>query len=85
MKICLSTTEWLGDDLGIEEASELVSNYPLYRNQEGIIEHLTAKVEHLIDVIQSILTPEQIVAILRKRGYPNAAICDLDEDECKPD
>ncbi len=85
MKICLSTKAWLGDDLEIEEAAELVSNYPAYMDPEGVLEHLTAQIEHLTDVIQTILTPEQIVIILKKRGYLDAAICDLDEDECKPD
>ncbi len=85
MKICLSTKAWFGEDLEMEEAEELVFNYLPYNDKEGVIERLTGQIEHLTEVVRTILTPEQIVTILRKRGYLDAAICDLDGEECKPD
>lgn len=84
MKICLSTTMQFLNDLEIEDAAEYVTMVPILE-EGGLFEGLTAQVEHLTEVIQTILTPEQIITLLKKRGHPDAVICDLDEDECKPD
>lgn len=72
MKICLSNKRWLGQDLTMDEALNRVLDSEDYEG--GKLEQLEADVLRLRWVLSVILTPEQILMLIKCDGYPDA-IC----------
>lgn len=77
MKVRLEINRWIGGDISLEDAASKASRYQ--GDAFGTLEALECQVEHLTRVVQQILTPEQIIALLIEQGYVNATLCDLDD------
>lgn len=76
MKICPSNKKWLGPDLTMDMALDRVLE-PNYRDS-GKLERVEADIERLKWILRVILTPKQILRLIKDGGYPDAILCDRD-------
>jgi hypothetical protein len=79
MKICLSTKQWIAPDLTMNQALDSVLEPGYYEG--GELEFLQASVRRLKWILRTILTPEQILTLIKETGRPDAILCDLDGAE----
>lgn len=76
MKICPSNKKWLGPDLTMDKALDRVLE-PNYRDSCKL-ERVEADIERLKWILRVILTPKQILRLIKAGGYPDAILCDRD-------
>jgi len=68
--ICLSNKKWLGRDITLDEALDVL--LPESYNEEGKLESLEAELKRVKWVLRTILTTEQILFLIKCNGHPDA-------------
>ena len=80
MKINLGISGWPSAELTLEDAIDLAIDCKP-EHVGGELEDMRARITHLEAIIKLILTPEQVLTLVREFMQPNAFLCDLDKEQ----